>query len=175
MGNEKMGREALIAKYRPDVERLVPYLPWLTGKTGKDVTSTYETEDGKSKTLSFPVYDSMLMTFLNDLGGTVFMDQNYRYVYSRYHIRDWRDELREIDRATIMNMEILCGIFSHYVLGGMTKASLWTEGIEHGIFLEALTKAKNIIEFWDVPFQTPDHEMQNVWEEDIQETGEVTE
>ena len=39
------------------------------------------------------------------------------------------------------------------ILGGMTKAYLWTEGVEHQIFYRALLKAKSIIEYWDVPLE----------------------
>ena len=34
---EKMGREELVTMYRPDVERIVDFLPWLEGKTSADV------------------------------------------------------------------------------------------------------------------------------------------
>lgn len=149
---EKMGREEIVAMYKPDVERLLPYLSWLSDKSGADVTKSYEAEHNK-KTLAFPVYDGTLLAFLNELGATVFMNQNYRYIYSRYRIHDYKDELAQIDRADIMSMEILGGILSKYTLGGMTKAYLWTEGVEHQIFYRALLKAKSIIEFWDVPLE----------------------
>ena len=94
-----------------------------------------------------------MLAFLNELGSTAFMNQNYRYIYSRYRIRDYKDELKQIDKADIMSMEILGGILSKYTLGGMTKAYLWTEGVEHQIFYRALLKAKSIIEYWDVPLE----------------------
>lgn len=152
IGMEKMGREEIVAMYKPDVERLLPYLSWLRDKSGADVTQSYEADDNK-KTIAFPVYDGTLLAFLNELGSTVFMNQNYRYIYSRYRIRDHKDELMQIDKADIMSMEILGGILSKYTLGGMTKAYLWTEGVEHQIFYRALLKAKSIIEYWDVPLE----------------------
>lgn len=132
---EKMGREEIVAMYKSDVERLLPYLSWLRDKSGADVTKSYEADDNK-KTIAFPVYDGTLLAFLNELGSTAFMNQNYRYIYSRYRIRDHKDELMQIDKADIMSMEILGGILSKYTLGGMTKAYLWTEGVEHQIFTE---------------------------------------
>ena len=149
---EKMGREEIVAMYKPDVERLLPYLSWLRDKSGADVTKSYEADDNK-KTIAFPVYDGTLLAFLSELGSTAFMNQNYRYIYSRYRIRDHKDELMQIDKADIMSMEILGGILSKYTLGGMTKAYLWTEGVEHQIFYRALLKAKSIIEYWDVPLE----------------------
>ena len=72
---EKMGREEIVAMYKPDVERLLPYLSWLRDKSGADVTKSYEADDNK-KTIAFPVYDGTLLAFLNELGSTVFMNQN---------------------------------------------------------------------------------------------------
>lgn len=147
---DKLGREDLVAMYRPDVERLVYFLPWLEGKTGKDVTTSYEGDEHHT-TLAFPVYDEILLGFLNELSTTIFMDYNYRYFYSRHRVKNYKDELAWIDKADIMTMDILKSILSRYMLGGMTKAYLWTEGIEHQVFLKAVKKAKEIIEFWDVP------------------------
>ena len=161
---EKMGREEFVAMYRPDVERLVLYLPWLREKTGKDVTNMYRTQDSR-QTLAFPVYDSTLLNFINELGSTVFMNQNYRYIYTRYRMHDVQDELKCIAKANIMTMDILCGIFSRYALGGMTKAYLWTQGVEEKIFLTALEKAKEIIEFWDGPIYVPSPEEESAAEE----------
>ena len=147
---EKMGREELVAMYRPDVERLVAFLPWLTERTGNDIRQNFEGENGKV-TLPFPVYDTIMLAFLETLGSTVFMNPNYRYTYSRYRIKDWNDELKMIQRADIMSMDIIGGILSRYTLGGMTKAYLWTEGMDYQIFYNAVKRAKEIIEYWDVP------------------------
>ncbi len=45
-------------------------------------------------------------------------------------------------------MSDLWKIFSKYILKGMTKAGLWSEAVESGIFLELLLKMKDIIAFW---------------------------
>ena len=171
---ERMGREEILAMYKPDVERLVYFLPWLEGKSGKDVSNVYYADEAHA-TLSFPVYDEILLTFLNELSSTVFMDQNYRYIYTRYRMHDYKDELRMIEKTDIMSMDILKGIFSKYMLGGMTKANLWIQGIEHQIFLKALQKAKEIVEFWDVPLDVPMMELGNMQEETIFESEPMEE
>ncbi len=147
---EKMGREELVAMYRPDVERMSAFLEWLTNKTGQDVMQNFTGENGEV-TLPFPVYTDVFLAFLDTIGTTVFMNPNYRYIYSKYRIQDWHDELKMIQRADIMSMEILGGIFSRYILGGMTKAYLWSDGMDFQVFYHAVKRAKEIIEYWDVP------------------------
>ena len=66
-------------------------------------------------------------------------------------MRTLQDELRMIDRASIMDMDILKGILSKYVLGGMTKARLWSEAVYNSIFLKVIRKMKDNLEFWDKP------------------------
>ncbi len=161
---EKMGREEILEMYYPAVEQLSYYLPWFENRTGKDVTSNYHAE-GQSQTLAFPVYDSVLLSFLNDLSQTVFMNQNYRYTYTKYHMHDYEDEWNMIDKADIMSMDILQGILSKYMLGGLTKATLWTQGVEYQIFYRAVKKAKEIIEFWTVPLQIETIPMEETAEE----------
>ena len=77
------------------------------------------------------------------------MNKNYVYVYSRKQLRSPKDELRLIKNATIRDMDDLAGILSHYILGGRTKARLWSEGVTFGIYFALLTKMKELIEFWD--------------------------
>lgn len=152
MDMEKMGREEILAMYRPDVEKLAQFLPWLREKTGDDVAKRYEAK-GEMQILNFPVYDTTLLNFIKALETTVFMNRNYRYVYSKYRILDWQDELKCINSADIMTMDIISGILSKYVLGGKSKAYLWKEAMDYHIFFEALEKANSIIAFWDVPIQ----------------------
>ena len=66
-------------------------------------------------------------------------------------MRTLQDELRMIDRASIMDMDILKGILSKYVLGGMTKGRLWSEAVYNSIFLKVIRKMKENLEFWDKP------------------------
>lgn len=143
------GTEEIINTYREDVAKLSRYIPWLETKSGSDVVSSYRAEQS---TFSFPVYDGTLMSFVKEAQATKLMNRNYRYTYSRNHIKAAKDELGIIRTASIKEFGVLCDILSKYVLGGMTRAQVWREGIENRIFLEALVKLKELIEFWDKPF-----------------------
>ena len=84
--------------------------------------------------------DSTLMSFIKEVQRTGLLDRNYVYVYSRNRIRTVADELQIIDRCGIMEMDILKGILSKYVMGGMTKGRLWTEAVYNQVFLKVLMK-----------------------------------
>ena len=99
--------------------------------------------------MSFPVYDGTLLRFVKEASRTKLMDKNYRYVYTRNHIRTPEDERRVIRAAELKDWDILRGILSRYVLGGMTKASLWSQAVQEDIFYLVLSKMKEIIEYWD--------------------------
>ena len=170
MQKEKLSREAFLEMFREDVIRLSRYTPWFEKKSGDDVSRYYEDGDKMKHTLSFPVYDSILLSFLNDASTTVFMEQNYHYFYTRNRIQDYEDELRLIETADIMHMEALQCVLSRYVFGGMTKAYLWKDGVDHKIFLNILKKARQIIEFWEQPLIIEDE----IIPEDEEETEEET-
>lgn len=135
--------------YRPDVEKLVKYIPWLESKKGTTMSKIYEGNGIGEHSMAFPVYDSTLMSLVQDARRTQLLDRNYAYVYSRNRIRTVRDEQRIIEKATIREMNILTGILSKYILGGLTKGKLWTEGVANGSVLKVLQKMKEIVEFWD--------------------------
>ncbi len=156
MAKEKYSKDEFLMMFKEDVIRLSKYIPWLESKKGDDVANSYEDGDKMAHTLTFPVYDSILMSFLNEASTTVFMDSNYRYLYTRKNIKDYKDELRLIESADIMHMEILQCILSRYVFGGMTKAYLWRDGVEHGTFVAVVKKARQIVEFWDQPLVIED-------------------
>ncbi|HKM04866.1 MAG TPA: hypothetical protein VJZ04_09835 [Lachnospiraceae bacterium] len=151
MENEKMSVEQLIAEYKEDVARLVRYIPWLESKKGIDVASSYSGDQSSESSLVFPVYDGTLMSFVKESKNTKLMNHNYAYSYSRYHLRTTEDEWKAIEKATIKEFDLLKGIFSKYILQGMTKSRMWIEGVENKIFLNLLLKMKEIIEFWDKP------------------------
>ena len=139
--------------YRPDVERLVRYIPWLETKAGTTTSSIYKGDGIGENSLPFPVYDSTLMSLVQDARRTNLLDRNYAYVYSRNHIRSVEDEQKLIERATIREMDVLKGILSKYILGGMTKGRVWTEGVANGSILKVLLKMKEILEYWDRPIE----------------------
>lgn len=139
--------------YRADVERLVRYIPWLESKAGTNTSSIYKGEGIEQNSLPFPVYDSTLMSLVQDARRTNLLDRNYAYVYSRNRIRTAADEQKLIERATIQDMDNLKGILSKYILGGMTKGRIWTEGVANGSILKVLLKMKEILEYWDRPIE----------------------
>lgn len=151
MQKQRFSREEFLEMFTQDVIRLSKYIPWLEEKSGADVSKYYEDGEKMVHTLSFPVYDSILLAFLNDASTTVFMEQNYQYFYTRNHIQSYVDELALIEKADIMHMDILQCILSRYVFGGMVKAYLWKDGVEHRIFVNILKKARQIVEFWSEP------------------------
>lgn len=156
MQNDKLSSEEFLEMFRDDVIRLSRYIPWLEKKSGSDVSKNYADGNKMAHTISFPVYDSTLLSFINDSSMTVFMEQNYHYFYTRNRVRNFEDELRLIETADIMHMDVLRCILSRYVFGGMTKAYLWKDGVEHRIFLNILKKAKQVVEFNSQPLAVED-------------------
>ena len=148
--NEKTGIEDIIKKYRPDIEKLNKYASWLESKCGKQVCTDFEPDDA-NLSLKVPVYDSTLMSFIKTANETQFMNRNYVYTYSKYHIRTIEDELAFIDRAGIAELLMLGDILSKYVLKGMQKADLWPIAVREGIFFKVIDKMKKIIEYWTMP------------------------
>ena len=146
-------RQKVVNTYKPDVEKLIRYLPWLEEKAGSSVAETFEGSGIKGNSITFPVYDGTLMSFIKDVQRTGLLDRNYPYIYAQHGIRTVKDELNAISHADIKEMNILKGILSKYVLGGMTKARLWTEAVYNRIFLNVIRKMKENVEFWDKPFK----------------------
>lgn len=146
-------RQQLVKTYKPDVEKLVRYLPWLEEKAGSNVAEAFEGSGIKGHSITFPVYDGTLMSFIKDVQKTGLLDRNYPYIYSRHGIRTTKDELNAISKADIREMNVLRGILSKYVLGGMTRGRMWTEAVTNNIFLNVIRKMKENLEFWDKPFK----------------------
>lgn len=151
METDRKSIEELVTKYRPEVEKLIPYLSWLQEQRGKELSSTYGGKGIKESSIVFPVYDGTLMNFVKVAGNTVFMDRNYVYVYSRNRIRNAEDERAFIKKAELKDMHDLGCILSNYILKGRTKTTMWTEGVKNGIYLELITKMRDLIVFWDKP------------------------
>lgn len=144
-------KRQLIKRYREDVEPLFCYIAWLDSKKGAKVCSAYKDNDLATHSMSFPVYDGTLLGFVKEVQKTKLLDRNYLYVYARYSLPTPKDELALIDTVTLVNMDILTGILSKYIMGGMTKGWLWSQAVEEGIFLAILLKFKELIDTWDQP------------------------
>ncbi len=138
-----------LEQYKKTLKPLLRYLPWLEQTSGGEVSKNY---NGETTVMSFPVYDGTMMSFVREVSRTSFMDRNYRYVYTRNRIKDHDDERRMIEKATIKEWDILCGILSKYILGGQTRATLWNEAVKERIFYLVIQKMCEIIEFWDKQF-----------------------
>lgn len=141
-------RRRVVNDYRPDVERLARYLPWLEEKAGRIVSENFEGSGIGEHSIPFPVYDSALLGFVKEAQQTRLLDRNYLYTYSRHKIRTVEDELRVIRQADISQMDVLKGILSKYVLGGMTKGRMWTDAVQNRIFLKVVQKMKENLDFW---------------------------
>ena len=149
METEQMTALQIVEKYRTDVEKLLKYLPYFEKMAGKSSSTTYNQEGLSEHSLTFPVYDSSLLQFVKEAENTVFMDPNYRYVYTRYRLHTAEDELALIDRCTIREIGAVGGILSKYVYGGRVKGAVWSEGVRNGVFLAILLKVQELIQFWD--------------------------
>jgi hypothetical protein len=149
MDSDKLSVEEMVEYYKPDVEELAVYIPWLETHKGGESSSVFTGEGVEKNSLTFPVYDTTLMNFVKAAQASSLMNRNYVYVYSRNRIRTEADEHRFIRNATIKEMGDLWGILSKYILKGMTKAALWSEGVRNGVFLELLLKMKEILAYWD--------------------------
>lgn len=146
-------RQQLVGEYKQLFEPFLRYLPWLEKMAGSAASSVFQGQNIAENSISFPVYDGTLINFVKELSKTELMDKNYKYIYTRNHIRSHADERRLIAGADLKDWDLLKGILSYYVLGGMTKAALWSQGMEEHIFYLVLKQMKQIIEYWDQPFR----------------------
>lgn len=140
-----------INAYKADIMMLLAYLPWLTKVSGQNLYNTYTPEDAGPGSIKVPVYDSNLLNFIKTVQKTQFINKNYVYTYSKYRIKDYRDELKLIEKADVKDMKILGDILSMYVIKGMRKAVVWNQGIEYGVYERVLVKMKEIVEYWTSP------------------------
>lgn len=145
---QKYMRE-LSGQYKAALTPLLRYLPWFEDHAGKQTGSSYNGSMDGNNTMSFPVYDSTLLSFVKEAGKSSFMNRNYAYIYSRHRMKTPADERKAIKAATIREWDVLCGILSKYVLGGNAKAYLWTQAVQENIFYLILAKMREIVEYWD--------------------------
>ncbi|MBO7333536.1 MAG: hypothetical protein J6U67_01450, partial [Lachnospiraceae bacterium] len=68
-----------------------------------------------------------------------------------YGLKTFEDERRAIEDAGVKDGDVLCGILTRYVKGGITKGIVWTDAVREGIFLLVLKKMKKLLEIWDAP------------------------
>ena len=138
--NLKLSREEIIICYKEDVERLLKFLPWLQQKSGGKVSGFYSGEGIENSSMSVPVYDSTLLSFIKEI----------RTTDSRYRIKTAKDEFRLIDACSLQDISLLGDILSKYVLRGDVKGAVWSEGVSNGVYLALLLKLKELMEIRDV-------------------------
>ena len=138
--------EDMVRRYKEPVKMLLPYLDWLKEHMDVAVATNYSGDLDHS--IHFPVYDSTLLTFVKVAQGTGQMDRNWPYVYRRNRMETPQDERRFIERAQIMDMADLFGIISKYVLSGMTRGNMWSEGVTNGSMYYAIEKMRELLHFW---------------------------
>jgi len=145
--HDKAYRLQMIAEYRSWLEPYFRYIPWLLERKGQRQTKIYD-GNNTSHTVPVPVYDSTLLNFVRGMQDTGMMNRNYPYVYSKNMLHNHEDELALIEKCELKDMDIIIGIISKYVLGGMAKGILWSDAVEEGIFYHALVRMKEILEVW---------------------------
>ena len=138
--------EDIVSRYRPELSKITPYLNWLKTNASNEVAQSYSNSDLKS--MPFPVYDSNLLAFVKAAQATNLIDRNYVYVYSRNRLNNARDELEFIQRAQITDIDDLAGILSKYILSGMTKGTVWAEGVRNGVLYNVVKKMDDLVHFW---------------------------
>ncbi len=153
---EKLTTEQFVAEYKDEVALLLKYLPWLEAKNGHNVVQHYTPDSATASTMRIPTYDGTLLSFVKCADKTKFINRNYEYIYRKYRMVTYEDELRMIARARIQDMDLLGAILSKYVIKGRTKGMMWKEGVENGVFYALVSKMKELIEFWDIPYVQED-------------------
>ena len=144
MNGDLDNRRKIIEQYKPDVQLLIRYIPWLEQKKDEQVVKEYGGEE--ETVLAFPVYDSTLLALVKTAQKTCFMNRNYRYIYTRYGIHSVAKEIELIEHATLREMDLLGGILSRYVMSGMTKGSVWPEAVQNGVFLALFKKLQELVD-----------------------------
>ena len=150
---EKQTTGKLVAEYKDTVMTLARYLPYLEKKSGESAMSFYVSENATESTMKIPIYDSTLLSFVKEAEKTPFINKNYDYIYRKYAMHTVNDELRMIERATIREMEVFGAILSKYIIRGRTRGKVWNEAVENGVFYCLVSRMKEQIEFWDIPYR----------------------
>jgi len=135
-----------IKKYDEDFQKLAPYIAYFEEKAGQAIWHEYDGEQGHSS-MAFPVYDGTLMSFVRTAQKTVFMDRNYFYAYTKRRIKTPKQEEQALLNATIKDDDLLNAVISKYVTEGMRKTGVWQDAVTRGLFLNALKKHKENLEY----------------------------
>ena len=80
-------RHKLIEEYKQAAGPLFKFVPWLEKNSGKPGSTNYRGQGFTEHSMSFPVYDATLMSFMKEASASSLMDRNYNYVYTRKNIK----------------------------------------------------------------------------------------
>ncbi|MBQ3786140.1 MAG: hypothetical protein II799_02595 [Lachnospiraceae bacterium] len=138
--------QQFVKKYDEDLQKLLPYIPYFEERGARDVARDYDGEQGHSS-MTFPVYDGTLMSFVKLCQKTSFMDRNYSYAYTRRRIKNKAQEEAAIKNATMKDEDLLNGVLTKYVMEGMRKTGVWQDAVERKLFLNVIKKYKEIMEY----------------------------
>ena len=114
MQSDKLSVEESVEYYKPDVESLAVFIPWLEAQKGKQASTVYSGEGLKEHSITFPVYDSTLMNFVKTAQASSLIDRNYVYVYSRNRIGTGRETVYSecYDQADEGSVGDSCQVYS---------------------------------------------------------------
>lgn len=143
---KRLSVDEVLICYEEDVVKLLKYLPWLEKVSGSATSSIYSGEGIAKTSMAVPVFDSTLLSFVKTAETTEFINRNYVYTYSRYGMKNAKDELNVIEDCTLMDMTVLGDILSKYVVLGRTKGLVWSEGVQNGVYLALVLKLKELME-----------------------------
>jgi len=144
-GTEQMTSKQAFEMYKSDIEKLIAYLPWLeTVSSKRKVASFYTGEDVGAKSLPFPVYDGNLLRFIKDAENTAFISRNYVYVITANRLRTPLDDKKFVCAQGMLGLDKIGAVLSKYVLGGRVKAVLWAQAVDECVFLEIVTRLKEL-------------------------------
>ena len=136
-GQDQNNGELIVAEYKPDLDNLLRFLPYLIKQSGASKQNYYE-GDGETKIIPVPVYDSTLLQFVREAEKTHFITKNYPYTYTRHKLKTPEDERNAMKNAKLMDIELFRGIISKYVLEGKRRGVVWTQAVNEEIFVVAL-------------------------------------
>lgn len=147
IGNEKLTRVEIIAKYKDDTVKMLRYLPWMEEYDHQSELSSIYSEQGlEEHSMPVPLLDNTLLNFVKIANKTKFMNKNYVYTYSKFRIKTPQQEREMIEKCGLRDINILGDILSNYVLKGMVKASVWVDGMKEGIFPAVLRRLRELLE-----------------------------
>ena len=144
-------RSRVRADYMEKLTPLFEYIPYFSGKEGKNTRSTYSGDGKEAPSVPVPIYDPKVIAFVKAAQKTGLVNRNYVYQYRRLHVDNPKDERLYVSGAGFKDIDAVISIMSKYVIEGMTKGVVWGVAVEEGVWLHCLIKLKELLEIYDHP------------------------